>query len=95
MIVDLLRNDLGRVCSVGSIRVGDVCRLETYATVHHLVSSVHGRLRDDADAWDLIVAAFPGGSITGAPKIRAMQIIAELEPTARGGVLRFARLFRF
>jgi para-aminobenzoate synthetase component 1 len=84
MIVDLLRNDLGRVCRYGSVRVPAVCRLETYPFVHHLVSEVRGQLREGLGAIDLLRAAFPGGSVTGAPKIRAMQIIAELEPTARG-----------
>lgn len=84
MIVDLLRNDLGRVCEFGSINVADVCRLETYPTVHHLVSEVRGRLRRGQSSLDLIRAAFPGGSVTGAPKVRAMEIIAELEPDARG-----------
>ena len=84
MIVDLLRNDLGRVCSYGSIHVPAVCRLETYEHVHHLVSEVRGRLRPDMGPVDLLRAAFPGGSVTGAPKVRAMEIIAELEPTARG-----------
>ena len=84
MIVDLLRNDLGRVCAYGSVRVEAVCRLETYQTVHHLVSEVRGRLRPGLRPVDLLRAAFPGGSVTGAPKVRAMQIIAELEPTVRG-----------
>jgi len=84
MIVDLLRNDLGRVCEYGSVRVPRVCELETYPFVHHLVSEVVGQLRPGLSGFDLLAAAFPGGSVTGAPKVRAMEIIAELEPTARG-----------
>ncbi|WP_434569300.1 aminodeoxychorismate synthase component I [Pseudomonas sp. Z3-8] len=84
MIVDLLRNDLGRTCRIGSVRVPELFSLESYPNVHHLVSSVTGELADDKDALDLIADSFPGGSITGAPKIRAMQIIDELEPTRRG-----------
>jgi len=84
MIVDLMRNDLARVCEARSVRVGQLCGVEAYEHVLHLVSSVHGRLRDGRSPVDLLRAAFPGGSITGAPKIRAMEIIAELEPTARG-----------
>ena len=84
MIVDLLRNDLGRVCAYGSVRVEAVCRPEAYCYVHHLVSEVRGRLRPGKGPTDLLRAAFPGGSVTGAPKVRAMEIIAELEPTARG-----------
>ncbi|MDR9750198.1 aminodeoxychorismate synthase component I [Pseudomonas sp. SZMC_28357] len=84
MIVDLLRNDLGRTCRTGSVRVPELFSLESYPNVHHLVSSVTGDLADGQDALDLIAGSFPGGSITGAPKIRAMQIIDELEPTRRG-----------
>ncbi|NWL80898.1 aminodeoxychorismate synthase component I [Pseudomonas taiwanensis] len=83
MIVDLLRNDLGRSCAIGSVRVPELFALESYPNVHHLVSAITGRLADDKDALDLITGSFPGGSITGAPKIRAMQIIDELEPTRR------------
>ncbi|HYL39846.1 MAG TPA: anthranilate synthase component I family protein, partial [Candidatus Binatus sp.] len=84
MIVDVLRNDLGRVCLPGSVRVPRLCRLERTATVQHLVSTVTGRLRPGVDAFGLLAATFPGGSITGAPKIRAMQIIEGLEPVRRG-----------
>ncbi|MCX5860464.1 MAG: anthranilate synthase component I family protein, partial [Proteobacteria bacterium] len=83
MIVDLERNDLGRVCRYGTVRVKEHARLETHPTVFHLGSTVEGRLRKGLSVVDLLRAAFPGGSITGAPKIRAMQIIAELEPQAR------------
>jgi len=84
MIVDVLRNDLGRVCRPGSVRVPRLCRLERTAAVQHLVSTVTGRLADDRDAFDLLAASFPGGSITGAPKIRAMEILEGLEPVRRG-----------
>jgi para-aminobenzoate synthetase component 1 len=83
MIVDLERNDLGRVCRYGSIRVIDPLSVESFAQVHHLVATVEGRLRNDVGPVDVIRAVFPGGSITGAPKIRAMEIIDELEPTRR------------
>ncbi len=84
MVVDLLRNDLGRVCAYGSIQVEALCRLESYRYVHHLVSEVRGRLRQGLGPTDLLRATFPGGSVTGAPKIRAMEIITELEQVARG-----------
>jgi para-aminobenzoate synthetase component 1 len=84
MIVDLLRNDLSRVCVPGTVRVPELFLLENYPTVHHLVSTVVGVLPPKADAIDLLQASFPGGSITGAPKVRAMEIIAELEPSRRG-----------
>ncbi|MDV2989137.1 MAG: aminodeoxychorismate synthase component I [Dehalogenimonas sp.] len=84
MIVDLERNDLGRVCCYGSVSVTDLAVLETFPSVFHLTSSVTGRLRADQNGISLLKAAFPGGSITGAPKVRAMEIIEELEPHRRG-----------
>ncbi|MBI2919724.1 MAG: aminodeoxychorismate synthase component I [Planctomycetes bacterium] len=83
MIVDLERNDLGRVCRVGSVRVEEARVLEAFPQVHHGIATVAGELRADVDAVDLLRATFPGGSITGAPKVRAMEIIEELEPTRR------------
>lgn len=84
MIVDLLRNDLSRVCRPGSVRVPRLAVLETHPTVHHLVSTVEGRLDEGADIARLLRATFPGGSVTGAPKIRAMEVLRELEPVRRG-----------
>lgn len=84
MIVDLERNDLGRVCAAGSIEVADFARVRCYPLLLHMVSEVRGRLRPGTTLPELLGATFPGGSITGAPKIRAMEIIEELEPCARG-----------
>jgi len=83
MLIDLERNDLGRVCETGSITVDDLMIVESYAHVHHIVSNVCGRLRGDATAADVIAAVFPGGTITGCPKVRCMEIIAELEGRGR------------
>ncbi|MGB9606449.1 MAG: anthranilate synthase component I family protein, partial [Bryobacteraceae bacterium] len=84
MLVDLGRNDLGRVCEYGSVRVPELMTVERYSHVMHLVSRVEGVLRPDLDAFDLLRAAFPAGTVSGAPKIRAMEIIAELEEERRG-----------
>ncbi len=84
MITDLLRNDLGKVCEYGSVQVPELAKLEKFAQVQHLVSTVEGRLRDDVTHFAAFASCFPGGSITGAPKIRAMEIIDELEPVSRG-----------
>jgi anthranilate/para-aminobenzoate synthase component I len=84
MIVDLERNDLGRVCETGSVKVEDLCSVLTLPTVHHMVSTISGQLRPEVGLLELLRATFPGGSITGAPKIRAMEIIDELEPARRG-----------
>lgn len=84
MIVDLMRNDIARVCEPGSVKAPDLFKVESYANVHHLVSTVTGRLAQERTVYDLLAASFPPGSITGAPKLRAMQIISELEGEARG-----------
>jgi anthranilate synthase component 1 len=84
MIVDLMRNDLSKVCEVGSIHVPELCVLETYSSVHQLVSTVTGQLAPGADLWDVIEASFPAGSMTGAPKIRAMEVLAKTESGPRG-----------
>jgi anthranilate synthase component 1 len=84
MLVDLERNDLGRICHSGSVRASELLKVETYRHVHHIVSNITGRLRDDVTPGDVIRAVFPGGTITGCPKLRTMQIIAELERAPRG-----------
>jgi len=84
MLIDLERNDLGRLCEAGSVRVDEMMTLESYAHVHHIVSNVRGRLRPGITPGQIIAAVFPGGTITGCPKVRCMEIIAELEQTARG-----------
>jgi anthranilate synthase component 1 len=84
MLVDLGRNDLGRVSKFGSVKVTDFMRVEKYSHVQHLITNVVGEMRDDKDAFDALRATFPAGTVTGAPKRRAMEIIDELEPTRRG-----------
>ncbi|HBK45755.1 MAG TPA: aminodeoxychorismate synthase, component I, partial [Xanthomonadaceae bacterium] len=84
MLIDLERNDLGRVCAPGTVEVDELMTVESYAHVHHIVSNVRGRLRAGTTPGEVIRAVFPGGTITGCPKVRCMQIIAELEQTARG-----------
>ena len=95
MIVDLMRNDLGRVCEWGSVCVPQLYQIETFPTLHHGVSVVRGTLRDECDALDAFIAAFPCGSITGAPKMRAMQILNELEPHPRGAAMGAIGYFGF
>ena len=84
MLIDLERNDLGRVCTPGSVEVDELMTVESYAHVHHIVSNVRGELRDDATPGRVIAAVFPGGTITGCPKVRCMQGVAELEGVGRG-----------
>jgi anthranilate synthase component 1 len=84
MLIDLERNDLGRVCVPGSVEVDELMTVESYAHVHHIVSNVRGRLRSETSPGEVIRAVFPGGTITGCPKVRCMQVIAELEGEGRG-----------
>jgi anthranilate synthase component 1 len=84
MLVDLGRNDLGRICEYGSVKVDRLMFVENYSHVKHLVSSLSGRLREGVDCFEALMACFPAGTVSGAPKIRAMEIIDELEPTRRG-----------
>jgi anthranilate synthase component 1 len=83
MLVDLGRNDLGRICQAGTVEVDEFMTIESYAHVHHIVSNVRGALRPDVTAGQAIAAVFPGGTITGCPKVRCMQLLAELEPEPR------------
>ncbi len=84
MLIDLERNDLGRICKPGSVEVSEMMGLETYRHVHHIVSEIRGRIRPDVTPGEAISAVFPGGTITGCPKVRCMQLIAELEAGPRG-----------
>jgi anthranilate synthase component 1 len=84
MLIDLERNDLGRVCEAGSVHVDEFMTIESYAHVHHIVSNIRGRLRADVTPGQALAAVFPGGTITGCPKVRCMEIIAELERAPRG-----------
>ena len=84
MLVDLGRNDLGRVCDYGTVRVEKLMTVERYSHVMHIVSSLRGQLREDVDCFDALMACFPAGTVSGAPKVRAMEIIEELEKTRRG-----------
>ena len=84
MLIDLERNDLGRICEAGTVKVDEFMTIESYAHVHHIVSNVSGTLRSDATPGEVLRAVFPGGTITGCPKVRCMEIIAELEGVARG-----------
>ena len=93
MIVDLLRNDLGMNCKKGSVKVDKLFDIETFANVHHLVSTIRAEIDSESNIYNLIRDAFPGGSITGAPKLRAMQIIHELEPNNKINLLRIYRLY--
>lgn len=95
MLVDLGRNDLGRVCEYGTVRVSDFFTVEKYSHVMHIVSHVEGKLRPDLTAFDLVRAAFPAGTVSGAPKVRALEIIAELEPDARGAYAGAVGYFGF
>ncbi len=95
MLVDLARNDIGRVCEYGSVQVSEYMAVERYSHVMHLVSNVEGRLKDGKDAFDLIAATFPAGTVSGAPKVRAMEIIDELEPTRRGPYAGLVGYFGF
>lgn len=95
MLVDLARNDIGRVCAYGSVHVTEYMAVERYSHVMHIVSNVEGRLNSDKDAFDLIAATFPAGTVSGAPKVRAMEIIDELEPTRRGPYAGLVGYFGF